>query len=392
MRHVYNSTGHELRLPDIVGSDGAYIVDGRGTRYLDLESGVWCTSVGHNNSDVREAAFRQWGELVHAGFAYSSPIVNSAAKRLLDLVDMRGGKCVFLCSGSEAIEISRQIARHLTGFETSLTLRDSYLGAYSSVSDRRVGWCTLDWIGAAPEGSEITSAEEDLLVESIPDTVSDFILEPGSSSGYVRFPPESLVTRIVDTVRANGGKIIANEVTTGTGRTGRWFGYQHYGIEPDMIAVGKGIGNGYPVSVAVIAPGTAAELRDTAFHYSQSHQNDPLGASIVRKVINVIEKRQLVADAARKGSELLRRLRESVDHSTVLDVRGRGLMIAIDLRDSATANRIYTELIGRGFIVGNRGGFLRVDPPLTITDDELLSFVDAFTEIVSEIARNGSGT
>ena len=386
MQHVYNCIGHELRLPDIVGSDGVYVIDKDGKRYLDLESGVWCVSVGHNHPEVRKAAFRQWDALVHAGFAYSNPIVDLAAKQLLDVVEMPGGQCVFLCSGSEAIEISRQIARHLTGFETSLTFSDSYLGAYGSVSDRRVGWCILDWLSSATNGSELTSADEDRLIESIPTNVSDFILEPGSSSGYVRFPPKSLVKRIVDTVRGNGGKIIANEVTTGTGRTGQWFGYQHYGIEPDLIAVGKGIGNGYPVSVAVISPNTIEELRGTAFHYSQSHQNDPLGASIVQEVIKVIENGQLITDAARKGSELLHELQKLVDNSTVLDVRGRGLMIAIALRDSETANRVYTELIDCGFIVGNRGTFIRLDPPLTITDDELKRFASAFAEIVSESA------
>ncbi|MEL6225158.1 MAG: aminotransferase class III-fold pyridoxal phosphate-dependent enzyme [Cyanobacteria bacterium J06627_8] len=294
---------------------------------------------------------------------------------------MHGGQCVFLCSGSEAIEISRQIARHLTGFETSLTFSDSYLGAYSSVGDRRAGWCILDWLTS---DSEISTSEADRLIASIPSDVSDFIFEPGSSSGHVRFPPQSLVKRIVDTVRANGGKIIANEVTTGTGRTGRWFGYQHYGIQPDLIAVGKGIGNGYPVSVAVISPHMVNELRGTAFHYSQSHQNDPLGASIVQEVINVIEKGQLVTESARKGSALLHELRKLVDTSTVLDVRGRGLMIAIDLQDAETTNRIYSELLNRGFIVGNRGSFLRIDPPLTVTDDELKSFVAVFAEIVLE--------
>ncbi|MCG8481395.1 MAG: aminotransferase class III-fold pyridoxal phosphate-dependent enzyme, partial [Spirochaetales bacterium] len=94
-----------------------------------------------------------------------------------------------------------------------------------------------------------------------------------------------------------------------------------------------------------------------------------------------------VVEAARKGSKLLRDLQTSVDHSTVLEVRGRGLMLAIDFRDSATANRVYTELIDRGFIVGNRGNFLRVDPPLTIVDGELKRFAGAFAEIVSEIAR-----
>ena len=81
-------------------------------------------------------------------------------------------------------------------------------------------------------------------------------------------------------VRENDGKIIANEVTTGIGRTGKWFGYQHYDIEPDLIAIGKGIGNGYPVSIALINERTLRELDRKPFHYSQSHQNDPLRASI----------------------------------------------------------------------------------------------------------------
>lgn len=379
MQHVLNCTGHEIKLPDIVRSDGAYVFDSGGKRYVDLESGVWCISIGHNNSSVRDAAFRQWDALLHAGFAYSNPIVESAASRLLDVVGMRDGQCVFLCSGSEAIEISRQISRHVTRFETSLTFADSYLGAYSSVSDRRVGWHIIDWLN--------TPLDEDRLIESIPNGVSDFVLEPGSSSGHVRFPPRSLVERIVKTVRSNGGKIIANEVTTGVGRTGEWFGYQHYGITPDLIAIGKGVGNGYPVSVAVINSDTADELRDTGFHYSQSHQNDPVGACVVREVVNVIENGALVADAARKGADLLMRLRWAIDDRTVLNVRGRGLMIAIDLCDSETTDRVYGNLIQRGFIVGNRGTFLRVDPPLTVPEDELKNFSRAFNEVVRDVSH-----
>jgi acetylornithine aminotransferase len=377
MHHVYNCTGHELKLPEIVRSETESVFDRDGKRYLDLESGVWCTSIGHNNPRVRDAAFQQWDALMHGGFAYSNPVVESAAAKLLDVVKWGEGRCVFLCSGSEAIEISRQMARHLTGFTKSLTFRDSYLGAYTSVTDRRDGWHVIDWLDP--------NANEDELVASIPADVSDFVFEPGSSSGYVRFPPPSLVERVALRVRENGGKIIANEVTTGTGRTGKWFGYQHYQLTPDLIAVGKGIGNGYPVSVAMMSPETASELEGSSFHYSQSHQNDPLGASIVCAVVDVIEDGKLITRAAEDGEAFLKRLGAIVDNHTVTAVRGRGLMIAIDLRDSPTTEAVYEHLLHRGYIVGNRGSFLRVDPPLTTPLPELFRFVDVLDDVIARV-------
>jgi acetylornithine aminotransferase len=119
------------------------------------------------------------------------------------------------------------------------------------------------------------------------------LFEPGSSSGLVRFPPEKLIRGIVGAVRENDGFILVNEVTTGVGRTGRWFGYQHYGISPDVVALGKGIGNGYPVSVTACAPRVISRLGGRPIPYSQSHQNDPLGAAVAREVVRTVREEGL---------------------------------------------------------------------------------------------------
>lgn len=103
MDSVLNCTGHALKLADIVGGDGAWLVDGKGKRYLDLESGVWCTPLGHGDARVNAAIARQAGAIAHAGFCYSSAIVEEAAAAVLSIAGLAGGKCVFLCSGSEAI-------------------------------------------------------------------------------------------------------------------------------------------------------------------------------------------------------------------------------------------------------------------------------------------------
>ena len=136
MDHVFFCTGHELKIPNIVKSEGLYLYDEQGKAYMDLESGVWCTSLGHNITEINEIIKNQTASLMHAGFCYSNEILEIAAKSILNIAGFNNGKSVFLCSGSEAIEISRQMAKHLTEKHISLTLHDSYLGAYSSIIDK----------------------------------------------------------------------------------------------------------------------------------------------------------------------------------------------------------------------------------------------------------------
>ncbi len=383
MKHVLNCSGHELKIADIVDSDGIYVFDDTGKRYMDLESGVWCTSLGHKNAFVNRAIKHQIESLMHAGFCYSSNIVDEAAKDVLSVTGLEGGKCVFLCSGSEAIEIIRQMSRHLMGTQKTLALHDAYLGSYSVVTNRDAGWHSFNWEECETCPQRNTCDVNCEKLQQIPKDITEFTFEPGSASGFVRFPPKAMVQNIVNQVRTNGGKIIANDVTTGTGRTGQWFGYQHYDITPDMIAIGKGIGNGYPVSVAVLSQSIARALEDKSFKYSQSHQNDPLGAAVVSEVIKVINNDDLISDAANKGEKFLPRLKALVDGTIVLAVRGKGLMFAVDLASREIGDEIYNELIDKGYIVCNRGALFRLDPALTITETEFFEFVSALENIIA---------
>ena len=383
MKNVFNCTGHELKIPNIVDSEGVYLFDENEKRYMDLESGVWCTALGHKNERINGIIKRQIDSIMHTGFCYSNEILDEAAKSILSITNFEGGKSVFLSSGSEAIEILRQITKHVTGKQRTLTLHDAYFGSYSSVIDRGEGWYSFNWENCQTclkkDGCDFTCEA----LQEIPDDISEFIFEPGSASGFVRFPPKALIQNMANIVRKNGGMIIANEVTTGIGRTGKWFGYQHYGIEPDMVSIGKGIGNGYPVSVAVLSQAIVKDLEEKPFKYSQSHQNDPLGAAVVREVIQAIEDNNLIANAEKKGEAFLSQLASLVDSEIVLGVRGRGLMFAVDLVSEQVGDEIYDELIEKGYIVCNRGSLFRIDPPLTINEEEFGEFIDAFTVIVA---------
>lgn len=188
MKSILNSTGHSLKIPNIVDGEGIYLYDDKGKRYMDLESGVWCTSLGHKHPRITAAVTGQIERVMHGGFCYSHGILQEAAEAVLSLTDLGAGKCVFLCSGSEAIEISRQIAGHLTGKGLSMTLHDSYLGSYSSVTRRDKGWYLFDWKRCEGCDKKESCDSQCPLLQAVPEDIADFVFEPGSSSGFVRFP------------------------------------------------------------------------------------------------------------------------------------------------------------------------------------------------------------
>ena len=155
-----------------------------------------------------------------------------------------GGSCVFLSSGSEAVEYGIRVAQSISDRPLLMIMSDSYCGAYGSVSQKRQEeWFLFDWSECSSCTRAVECSDACDIWSRIPwDRIGGFLLEPGSSSGFVRFPPEKLVRGISGEMRRSEGLLIVNEVTTGMGRTGEWFGYQHYGVSPDIVVLGKGLG------------------------------------------------------------------------------------------------------------------------------------------------------
>lgn len=379
--------GHDLLLPDIVRAENCHLFDAEGRRFVDLESGVWCTPLGHAHPAVLRAMAEQASRIAHTGFCYTNEIVADAARELLARLGFDGGRCVFLCSGSEAVEHGVRTAQAVIGRPLLLTMADSYFGAYGSASRKHHDeWFCFDWTACA-EGCGEGCAHWD----AIPfDRIGGFLLEPGSSSGLVRFPPVQLVRDLAARIRADGGLVLVNEVTTGIGRTGRWFGFQHYGIAPDIVALGKGLGNGYPVSATAYAPGVIERLGGAPLKYAQSHQNDPLGAAVAREVLRVIDAEGLVDRGVAVADLLLSGL-EGIAARTgrIAAIRSRGLMVAVVLSDEAETPltiRVHRGLVERGYIVGRRPGVpvLRLDPALTIETADIAGFLAALEAALAD--------
>lgn len=376
MPHTFLCTGHVPRLTDVIRAENCRLWTSEGRRYLDFESGVWTTSLGHGHAAVRTAIEAQLRELVHTGYCYYHPVVDRAAAKVLEVTGIEDGRTVFLNSGSEAVELALALAAEATGRRRFVTLAGCYLGAYGLASRTTAGqWIEVDW--EAGQG-----------VEELPlDEVAAFVLEPGSSGGRVKFPPRGLVEALARRVRQAGGLVIANEVTTGMGRTGEWFGFNHYGLRPDLVALGKGLGSGYPVSA--VALGDVWRRVDLGrFHYAQSHQNDALGAAVALAVIEEMERSRLIEKARADGARLLAGLEAiRARHPLIREVRGLGLMLAVELVPTAgpsRAQRVAEVLFERGIILVRRPGLeiLRLDPALTVAKEDLDAFLSTFEAVV----------
>ena len=392
MDNILWCTGHQLKIESVVKAEGYYLYDQQGNKYIDLESGVWVVPLGHNHPSVNQAIQDQLGQVTHCGYYNSSPVVDEAALAILDITGLKDGKCIFLCSGSEAVECGIQALHKLSGKGKLLCLQDSFLGSYGSASKKQADeWHLFDW-SACRACPEAEGCNPDCnLFSSVPfNELGGFVFEPGSASGLVRFPPPALIGNLVRLTRNSGGLIMVNEITTGMGRTGKWFGYNHYRFQPDLVAMGKGLGNGYPVSALAISKGAAKLLEAKSFYYQQSHQNDALGCRVALAVVSELSKGDYINRSHLLGSRLLNKLqvlsRES-DH--LKEVRGKGLMIAMEFNGTGDhpAKAIHDRLFKKGYIASLRRGHnsLRIDPPLIIDEEHLDRFAGELEDIINEI-------
>lgn len=381
MKHILEC--HEIVKTDFVRGENCHLYDSQGKLHVDLESGIWSAVLGHGHPRVTQAMHAQMERVIHLGTRYPHSVAEEAALDVLSITGLNEGKCIFLSSGSEAVEFGAQAAKRVAGKKLFLTLVNSHLAAYGSTGNRRADeWHTLDWTNCPQD-------DPDECLREIPfDDIGVFAFEPGGSGGaLVRFPPARLVQEIARRVQQAGRLVVANEVTTGMGRTGRWFGFQHYNVQPDVVCLGKGLGNGYPVSAAAMKLEIAKKLEDSGFHYAQSHQNDPLGCVIAREVIAVLRDGNWMERGNAIGTDLLTRLEQLAQkHSLIKEARGRGMLLGLELNPRADfpVKAAYRALLEEGFIVGYYpdGNLLRLTPALTIPESDISAFVKTLDTIL----------
>jgi acetylornithine aminotransferase len=381
MDHILQT--HEIIKTDFVRGENCHLYDQQGKQFVDFESGIWSTVLGHGYPRVIETMEAQMKRIIHLGTRYPSSLAEEAAVEILDIVGMGNGKCVFLSSGSEAVEFGAQMIRRVAGKNSLLTFSNSYLAAYGSAGKKDDNeWNLFDW-----SVCDAINYDESLKTISF-ENIGGFVFEPGGSgSGFVKFPPKRLVQDIVQRIKQNGGLVMANEVTTGMGRTGKWFGFQYYDIDPDIVSLGKGLGNGYPVSAVAVKKEAAQKLENSGFHYAQSHQNDPLGCSVAKEVINILREENWIEKGNAIGAFFLEGLKRlERNYSIVKEARGRGMLLALELhpQEGFSVTTFYHALLKEGFLVGYypAGNVLRFDPALTIEKEDVTRILECMGSIL----------
>ena len=392
-----------------VRGQGCWLYDAQGVAYLDAYNNVPC--VGHCHPRVVEAATRQLGQLnVHT--RYLDPGIIEFAQELLATVPATLSNITFTCTGSEANDLALRLAAHFTGADGVIVTESAYHGNTARVTEVSPS-SFADWVqpphvrtipapdrrrassGGLAQGfaSAVTAAIADL--ERHGHRLSALLIDSIFSSDGVFADPPGFLRDTVDAVHRANGLVIADEVQPGFARTGASFwGFQRHGIQPDIISMGKPMGNGFPMAATITRP----EILDALcakVGYFNTFAGSAVAAAVGRTVLQVIVEEDLMENARRVGDYLTQCLLElAARHPEVVDVRGVGLYLGVELGESGAGSpapartaAVINGLRARRVLIGAAGRFgtvLKIRPPLCFSVEHADRLVAALDEVLSE--------
>jgi 4-aminobutyrate aminotransferase len=405
---------------------GVRVTDVDGNEFLDFAAGIAVTSTGHCHPEVVAAIQKQAAELIHiSGTDFYNEPLTDLAQKLSAVAPMRGPHRFFYGnSGAEAIECAIKLARYHTGRQNIIAFLGAFhgrtMGALSLTASKpqqkrrfaplvpgvthvRYPYAYRGCTGG-PQEEEAFSLGcaryiEEKLFKTIlpPEEVAAIFVEPIQGEGGYVVAPDNFMRELRAICDKHGILLVVDEVQSGAGRTGKWWAVEHSGVEPDIVCMAKGIASGMPLGVCM----SRAEIMDwVPGSHASTFGGNPISIAAALATMNVLE-REGIANAAHVGGLMLQRLRGWKEtHPLVGDVRGRGLMIGIELvKDKATRepvsalrNRVETLAFERGLMVLGCGETsLRLCPPLIVSEEESTVALDileeALTEVENEHAR-----
>ncbi len=396
----------------IVRGEGAWLFDVDGRRYVDMYNNVPC--VGHANPAVVEAMARQQATL-NVNSRYLHEGIVAFAERLTALHGDAIESVVFSCSGTEAIEIALRMARMATGRMGLICTDATYHGNSELVSGlTRVRH-------AQPEGEHVRaipfpdlyrplvdglteSQLADAYLDRLDRAIHSLEVDGGGLAALVVCPifaneglpraPAGFIARAAKRVRAAGGLVISDEVQAGYGRTGRWWGYQVAGFEPDIVVTGKPMGNGLPLAATAASQSLVETFRGRT-RYFNTFASSPLQAAVGMAVLDEIEGRGLPDHALQLGGHLQAALTARMPRWPAMgEVRGEGLFIGVEMikangdADPLLAIDLANRLKDKGFLTSHAGALanvLKIRPPLVFSQADADAFLDAFDAVITDL-------
>jgi alanine-glyoxylate transaminase/(R)-3-amino-2-methylpropionate-pyruvate transaminase len=398
--------------------EGVWVVDAEGREYLDLFSGILTTAVGHCHPEVVERVREQVGTLGHTSTLYVTEQQVEAAKRLAAISPRRLRRTFFTNSGTEAVETAVTLACMYTGRSEIIALRHGYSGRSILASNltAHAPWRPLPtsvpgikhlvspYPYRCPFGSPCDEHCLDAFAHDFEEVIQTttngkpaaFIAETIQGVGGYIVPPPGYFQRMVEIIHAYGGLFICDEVQAGFGRTGDyWFGIEHWGVEPDIMVMAKGIANGFPVAATITRDEIAQAW--TAKTISTFGGNAVSMAALVA-TNDVMVRENVPARATERGQQLRSGLDALArEHAWIGEVRGMGLMQALELvEDRATkepspvrARALLEAAKAEGLLIGAgglKGHIIRMGPSLLITEDEVAEAVERLARACARVA------
>jgi alanine-glyoxylate transaminase/(R)-3-amino-2-methylpropionate-pyruvate transaminase len=401
--------------------DGLYVWDVEGNRFLDFFGDILTTSVGHNRPEVTERVREQIGKLIHSSTLYPNENHVNLAEKLAAITPGALQQSYFTTSGTEANETAIQLAKVYTGAQEVIALRHGYSGrsatamSLTGISSWRIGGTQLLGVKHAlnpycyrcplkttyPEcGVACAEDVEEIIRTTTSGRIAAFIAEPIQGVGGFITPPPEYFKIVVEIIHRYDGLFICDEVQTGFGRTGeKWFGIEHWQVEPDIMTMAKGIANGFPLGNTITTEEIAATTAEAGLTISTFGGN-PVSTAAALATIAVMEAEANPQHVAEVGQRLRAGLEQLWENYPLVgDVRGKGLMQGVEMvtdrktKEPATdavgqlfeATRRHGLLIGKGGIYGN---VLRIAPPLPATAehvDEALEILELAMAEVQEM-------
>jgi hypothetical protein len=429
--------------PVAVSAVGSTIRAADGHHYLDAAGGAIVVNVGHGRREIAAVMAAQAGRLAYAhGSAFTTEPLEAYAAEVAGVLPVDDPAIYPVSGGSEAIETALKLARayHLARGELE---REVLVARHGSYHGNTLGALDLSgrpplrrpyepWLGrvrhvssaypyragepgahALGDAKALASELERTFADIGPGRVAAFVAEPivGATLGAV-VPPDGYWSAVAEICARHGVLLIADEVMTGFGRTGRWFGLDHWGVRPDLLVAAKGATSGYWPFGFVAASGavhSTVTAPGAGFVHGFTFSHSPVGAAVAREVLRILHDERLVEASAAKGEGLIGLLRDRLaDHQAVGEIRGRGLMVGLELVADRETRRPYgraarlTEAVvaaarRRGVLLysstgnadGTDGDTILLGPPFIVTDDELVRIADVVAEAVTE-ALDGS--
>lgn len=366
---------------------GSYIYGKDGRAYLDFVAGVSVNTLGHSHPRINQAIIDQVNKYMHVAvygeYAQEKPV--ELCKRLVDLTPEGLDQVYLVNSGTEAIEASLKLAKRFTGRRQLISFRNAYHGnTHGSLSVSGDERKKAAFRPLLPEVYFIDFNNEEDLQKITKETAGVIVESIRGASGF-RLPENDFFIKLKKRCEEVGALLIMDEIQPGFGRTGKLFGFEHFGVVPDIVAMGKGMASGLPVGAFMTSDKIMTSLKQNPqLGHITTFGGNPVIAAAALELLNVIEDEKLMDDIDRKEQLF----RENLQHPKIKKIHGKGLMLAPELSSPEYTLRVQQECMNRGLIlfflmysIEN----LRITPPINISDEDIIKGCNILKSVLNDL-------